>query len=516
MNPKPDTTRAPSWLWLVLWFLCGWASTAVAEVRIEPAKWEDDTPIPHTQQVKRLFRVVNSSAQPVHVDSLSATAGLKPILTQRDLPAGATVPLVVEFTPLRPTHYDYRPYTGDVTLNLASAEQATARLEVFLMVHDETSPPPVSGLPDEVLRAKYQPARRDHPITLHYYYSGGCGSCVSFLHATILPLKAHFRDAPITWDIIDTQRPEGFATLAARRRQYDAEDSLSNLYAFVGANCLYGKDDLQTKLYPLLLAELKHPTEAPSGATDGVATMHETVRGLSFLGVLTVGMLDGVNPCALATAVFLIALLTKLGHDHRTLGLAGAAFTVGVYGTYFLLGLGVLKSLAMLGGQVKLYQLLNASIGALTLLFAAGQLRDVIRLKRGGSTRELSMQLPLKLKQQVHRLLRENLRRPSIVAGALVAGVLVTILEAICTGQVMLPTLTAVVNDPDLHQRAVLLLAVYCCGFIVPLLLILGLAYEGVTSERLAGWARAHLVPAKVALAVLLGALGAWLLAAPH
>jgi cytochrome c biogenesis protein CcdA len=129
------------------------------------------------------------------------------------------------------------------------------------------------------------------------------------------------------------------------------------------------------------------------------------------------------------------------------------------------------------------------------------------------------MQMPLKFKQLSHKFVREGLARPAVIVGAATAGMLVTLLEAVCTGQMYVPVLAAVANTPALRPRALELLTIYNLGFVFPLLVILAMTYQGVTSESLAASAKRHLIPAKLALAALLGALGAYLLAAavhPH
>jgi cytochrome c biogenesis protein CcdA len=99
------------------------------------------------------------------------------------------------------------------------------------------------------------------------------------------------------------------------------------------------------------------------------------------------------------------------------------------------------------------------------------------------------------------------------MVGAAVAGSLVTLLEAVCTGQVYVPILAAL-SQPEYKERATGLLAVYNAGFIAPLLVVIAVAYYGVTSEQLAKVSRRNLVLSKVLMALLLIAVAAVLVVA--
>lgn len=495
------------------------AATARPQVLVDPPEWAPAEPLPDDQTITRLFTVTNQGAKPVKVLSIAGGPGLVIRLDNDLLPPGRPVNLEVRYVPQR-ARFDREEKKSQVLLNL-DGEPGQVRIPVrFEIIRSELKPS--EKLPGVVRSGgRYRPRPGDRPITVLLFYSGGCHTCVDFRDQVYLPLQRYFASAPITFEILDSAEHDALERLNELKWQYRIEDAWFNLFAFVGEHALAGGDEIENRLYDLLLAELQHPTlppRPPAGhpPVTGESATERRFRQLSGLGVLVAGLIDGINPCALATAVFLIALLTRLGHDGRSLLTAGLAFTAGVYATYFLLGLGLIRSFAFVGGRYKLYSVVNGAAVAVALVVAVLQIRDVVRLRRGVGTRELTMQLPLAVKQRLHGYLREHLTRPSIALGALVAGALVTVLEAICTSQVLVPTLAAVVGIPELRGRAMLLLTVYNIGFVAPLVVILILAWRGVTSERVAGWARRHLVAGKLALAGLLVALAALLLAAPR
>ena len=67
--------------------------------------------------------------------------------------------------------------------------------------------------------------------------------------------------------------------------------------------------------------------------------------------------------------------------------------------------------------------------------------------RRSGDARDVSLQLPLAVKKLIHTALRRGIGEGSgyrLILGGLTAGVLVTALEGICTGQVYVPTLAVI------------------------------------------------------------------------
>jgi len=80
----------------------------------------------------------------------------------------------------------------------------------------------------------------------------------------------------------------------------------------------------------------------------------------------------------------------------------------------------------------------------------------------------------------------------------------VSLLEAVCTGQLYLPTIVFVLKESTLRLRALGYLLLYNLMFIFPLLLILILALFGTTSEHFSQFLKKHLVIMKVSMAILL------------
>jgi len=93
-----------------------------------------------------------------------------------------------------------------------------------------------------------------------------------------------------------------------------------------------------------------------------------------------------------------------------------------------------------------------------------------------------------------------------------VTGLVISLLELACTGQVYLPTIIFVSSMPELRLRAIFYLLLYNLLFILPLVVVFILAYFGTTSKDLTRFLQKRAAAVKLGMAVLFLALGGWLL----
>ena len=70
-------------------------------------------------------------------------------------------------------------------------------------------------------------------------------------------------------------------------------------------------------------------------------------RSLSVAAVVLAGLIDGVNPCAFATILFFVSYLAVSRRQRREMLLVGGAFALGVFVTYFAVGLGAMRLLLL-------------------------------------------------------------------------------------------------------------------------------------------------------------------------
>ncbi len=129
------------------------------------------------------------------------------------------------------------------------------------------------------------------------------------------------------------------------------------------------------------------------------------IVSLSLIPVLLAGLLDGINPCAFATIIFLISYLNYLQKSRKTILLTGAFYTSSVFFTYMLIGLGFLKGITSFPAFHRIAQYVNLVIALFTFALAFLCLRDYF-LARKGKFNEMALQLPDSFKRRIHKNIR--------------------------------------------------------------------------------------------------------------
>jgi cytochrome c biogenesis protein CcdA len=230
-------------------------------------------------------------------------------------------------------------------------------------------------------------------------------------------------------------------------------------------------------------------------------------KSLGVLAIASAGLIDGLNPCAFATIIFLLSYLSFTGRDKSEILKIGCAFTGAVFSTYLLLGLGIFSFVRELSFLPAVSKIVYSLTIAIALSFGVISLLDYIRWRRG-KPEEMKLKMPDSLKRLIHRTIRKQSRVRCLFFGAILTGLLVSLLEFSCTGQVYLPTILFVLNIPSMKGDAILYLVFYNVMFILPLVAVFGLFYGGVGSERFASFLTKRGPSIKLATSILFFALG--------
>ena len=86
-----------------------------------------------------------------------------------------------------------------------------------------------------------------------------------------------------------------------------------------------------------------------------------------------------------------------------------------------------------------------------------------------------------------------------------------TLLDALCTGQVYVPVLALISREPG-AWRSFALLVLYNLALIAPLVAVFVLASKTTDAFQMAKWSSRNVIPAKVALGVVFALLGVLIL----
>jgi cytochrome c biogenesis protein CcdA len=342
-------------------------------------------------------------------------------------------------------------------------------------------------------------------LPLDFYYAAGCRSCQRFLRQTLPALERELGVAlPVReGNILDPGVYGDYRRLLESRGE--PERAFPALR--VGSRLLQGEEEIRNGLRAAVLEALgsRAGGPAPPGPVSaaGSSPARPPLLGgkLALLPILAAGLLDGINPCAFTTLVFLLSALALAGRSRPQILWIGVCFTAAVFLTYLAIGAGLLQGVRLAGSFPVVAAALRWLLIAGLALLAALSLYDYF-LVRAGRGKDILLQLPDRFKQRIHRDIRQHSRAAGLAAGSLALGFLVAVFELACTGQVYFPTLVYLVRiRPDAGSFFYLLL--YNLGFILPLGAVFLLAWLGVASQRLAGFARRSLAGVKLALAAL-------------
>ena len=363
------------------------------------------------------------------------------------------------------------------------------------------------------LPATATPALADKPrIHVAWFYQPGCDLCERKEHDLQYIVDKYSQVSVRRFNIKEEAALNEYLCL----RAHVPEDRHMIAPAFfVGGSAVVGNEitgsSIEALLRPYLATGAAEPWldwEAQKETAE--QRILARFRSLGLWTVVGAGLLDGINPCAFATMIFLISYLSVRKRRGRELLATGAAFTLGVFLAYLGVGLGFLKFLT----AVPALEIIGKWIYALTLVLclglAWGSFKDYLKA-REGRLEDMSLKLPERLRGWTHRLIREGSRARNYVAASLVLGFVVSIVELACTGQVYLPTIIFVLGLPEWRVRAVLALLVYNLMFIVPLVVVFLLVYRGTTSKQLLEWMNRRAAAVKLGTAALFLLLAVWL-----
>jgi len=347
-------------------------------------------------------------------------------------------------------------------------------------------------------------------LTVHLF-SYDCAYCRRLLERQ-LPGWATEHGVGLRVHHYDLAQPGVYDLLMAAGADFGRQDG-DIPTVFVGRTVLGGEGEISRGL-PLELQRFREDPDSYreqsvalfGAAHDTKAMRTKRFEALSVWLVLAAGLLDGVNPCAFTTIIFLLSYLSLAGGSRRQILLTGGIFTLAVFLTYLAIGVLFYQLASLALGQAMLATAVNAVLLVGLVVLAVLSARDTVRAWRGRPT-DISLKLPSFLQKRIRARIRTFAKNDLAIGTASFSlGVVIAGMELACTGQVYVPIVT-MIAEPRHRAAASLHLLTYNVAFIVPLLAVFVLATLGLTSERLGRFARRHVATVKLGLTLLFVAL---------
>lgn len=187
--------------------------------------------------------------------------------------------------------------------------------------------------------------------------------------------------------------------------------------------------------------------------------------------VLSLAVVDAVNPCAFAVLLLLlVSIIAYNPGNRRSILFAGLAFITSVFVTYFLYGLVFIKFFQIVQALAVVRFWLFEGLAVAAITFGVLNIRDFIRYKPG----RLGTEMPLLMRPKVKKILSKI----TSTKGAAVAGLLVAVFLLPCTiGPYIIAA--GILSVFDMLENVPILL-LYNLVFVAPMAAIVGGVYLGL------------------------------------
>lgn len=218
------------------------------------------------------------------------------------------------------------------------------------------------------------------------------------------------------------------------------------------------------------------------GPTQSIETTLLGTLSVSRLGLplftLSLGLLDGFNPCAMWVLLFLLSLLVHL-HDRRRMALIAGTFVLISGAVYY----------AFMAAWLNLFLLIGLSSAVLWILGSVALIIGAVNIKYFlWQGQGFSLSIPDSVKPGLYLRMRSVLSANSMLssmAGVALLAVIVNFIELLCTAG--LPAIfSAVLAQQDLSLSAhYAYLGLYILGYMADDALMVTLAVVAMSSNKL-------------------------------
>jgi len=345
-------------------------------------------------------------------------------------------------------------------------------------------------------------------ICVTAFYSSTCGECFS-ARKFLREMDAKYPELNITY--YNILEDDNEVLKQSYSEYYDVPvEKRGTLVVFIGDKYFTNVDDIIDE-FEEQVKRYEDGVSCPVIQPDESIVIN-TFQSFSVFTIMAAGLIDGLNPCAFATLIFFISYLSSTKRNEKQILLIGISFVLGVFITYLLLGVGILRGIETANETAFISMIIYPIAGVVAFIFGTYSVYDYTKIKKG-KTREMVLKLPKRIKEIIHWIIHKQANIKYFTVFAFFTGALISTFEFVCTGQVYLPTIIYIMGIPDYKMQAFGYLVLYNIMFIVPLILIFLAAYFGVSDKRLKGILKKHVGLIKILTAMMFFVLGVLMIA---
>jgi cytochrome c biogenesis protein CcdA len=338
----------------------------------------------------------------------------------------------------------------------------------------------------------------DEGICIYFFYGQGCQHCAR-VEPVIEGLVAKYPEVKLKkFEVyFNTTSQDLFADF---NKRYDIKQR-GVPSVFIGDRAFVGDTPIIDNLEKSINYYQQNKPVCPETYNKVEASVHQinppSRNELTLTAIITAALVDSINPCAFSVLIFMLVYLLALGSKKKMLKV-GITYIVVIFIVYFLSGLGLFTVIQSTGLTRTIY-FVAAIIAIIAGLI---NVKDFFWYGKG-----ISLVIPESRKPLIQKYIQQ-----ATVPAAIVLGVLVSLFELPCTGGVYLAILSLLSSKMSLAAGIPYLL-LYNFIFVVPLFVILFIIYKGLSPEKAEAWRLQKRTWMKLAMGLVMIALGIIMLA---
>lgn len=192
-------------------------------------------------------------------------------------------------------------------------------------------------------------------------------------------------------------------------------------------------------------------------------------KAITIPAVILAAFVDSINPCEFAILILLLTTILVSSNRKKAL-FAGIAFSLAIFLSYFLMGLGLYSAIKASGLSRTLYLI----FAFIAILFGLFNLKDYFAYGKW-----FVMEVPLSWRPAMKKLVTSVTSIP----GAFILGIIISLFLLPCTSGPYIVIL-GMLAETATKNSAIALLLLYNLIFILPMLAITFAVYYGLTTTE--------------------------------
>lgn len=353
-------------------------------------------------------------------------------------------------------------------------------------------------------------------IKLSYFYISACSSChdaelyLDGVSDRVTP-KLKAKNITLLINKYNTAENENLNLLQTYLKKCNVPEKEKDIpIVFFGKTYIAGDKAIKARLEKELLITEPDTSLNQDVKSDKSATL-DLFNGFKVFSTFMVGFANGLTPCSLSMLLFFISLLIAREANVIKMGLL---YCAGKFVTYFLLGTMLFETLSRINVSY-LNIIVKVIMLAAIFIFICLNAMDFISAKAENYDK-IKLQLPVKLRGFNHKWIKAvtKIDNPTSLTGfSFFLGIITSIGEFLCTGQIYLTTILYVLHSQAaLNGRAMLYFLEYNVAFVTPLLIIALIIYKGKEVFDVSEFIRRNMHYIKLINIIIFIALGLFLI----